>query len=554
MMKTRSRWFRFVGAGVMAASTTLGCSSDEDADDGSGGDSGSGASGASAGSGGTGKAGSAGSNQAGTGAATNGGNAGNGASTGKGGSAGTADGGAGDGEAGLGGADSNGNAGSGGSAGTGNAGSAGSGGNPGECGAIQTFEDGLTPTRELFVDAAAAGPGDGSEADPYPNVEAALSAATPGTAVRIRPGTYAGGAFASGITGSATAPIWIGGVPGAARPLISGGANAIQLSASSYVILHDLEVTGQDSNGLNIDDGEAASGQAHHLIFRDLSIHDIGSGGNQDCLKLSGLDDYFVLDSEFVGCSGGSAVDHVGCHRGVVARNTFRDLGGNGVQSKGGSDDIEITQNTFMEAGQRAVNMGGSTGFEFFRPALSTAEPNFEARNIRVVANLFQGGISPIAFVGCVDCIAANNTVVDPVQWVARILQETTSADGYEFLPAAGGRFVNNIVYFARGELSTYVNVGPDTAPETFEFSNNLWFAYDSPGESEPDSLPVAENAGIYGSDPGFGDASSSDFSITAESPGAAAGIAVSGVQADLVGNCYSEPPSVGALEVAATP
>ena len=441
--------------------------------------------------------------------------------------------------------------GSGGDAGAPGAGTGGSGGNPtpGECGMIATFEDGLTPERELFVDADASGSGDGSAEAPFSDLEAALAVATPGTAVRIRPGTYAGGAFVSGLDGTVDAPIWIGGVPGEARPVIEGGDVALQLSGASFLVVHDLEITGQTSNGLNVDDRETASGETHDLVFRNLSISDLGDGGNQDCLKLSGVDRYFVLDSEFVGCSGGSAIDHVGCHDGVVARNLFRDLGGNGVQSKGGSRNIEIRQNRFFDAGERAVNLGGSTGFEFFRPALSTSEANTEASDIRVVGNVFRGGISPIAYVGCVGCLVANNTIVEPDHWVVRVLQETVSEGEYEFLPASDGRFVNNIVYYSIDALSTHVNVGPDTAAETFEFSNNLWYAWDAPANSQPHGLPAVEDNGIYGEDPGFADAESDDFAIADGSPGAAAGVAVVEVPSDLNGDCYREPPSVGADE-----
>lgn len=489
----------------------------------------------------------------GSGGASGGAGGSGGASGGKGGATGGAAGAAAagrGGSAGSGGA-SGGSAGGGATGGAGNSagsgGSAGGGGMVGECGAIATFEDGATPEREIFVDAAASGPGDGSEADPYPTLDAALAEATAGTAIRIRPGSYDGGAFASGLTGTVDAPIWIGGVPGEERPVITGGGNAFQLSGVSYVVVHDLEVTGQTANGINVDDGETASGATHDLVFRDLLIHDLGDGGNQDCLKLSGVDRFYVLDSEFVGCSGGSAVDHVGCHQGVIARNLFRDLGGNGVQSKGGSDDIEITQNRFLAAGERAVNMGGSTGFEFFRPALSMSGMNFEARDIRVVANLFVGGISPIAFVGCVDCLAANNTVVDPETWVIRILQETTSTAEYAFLPSSGGRFVNNLVYYSLAGVRTHVNVGAETAPETFVFSNNLWYAHDSPGDSEPGSLPVMESAGVYGEDPAF--AGADDRHITASSPASGAGLELEGVAGDLDGECYAAPPSIGAYE-----
>ena len=135
-------------------------------------------------------------------------------------------------------------------------------------------------------------------------------------------------------------------------------------------------------------------------------------------------------------------------------------------------------------------------------------------------------------------------------RWVLRILQETTSEGEYEFLPASNGRFVNNLIYFSRANLSTYVNVGGDTDAASFEFSHNLWFAHDAPEQSQPNPLPVAESDGIYGQDPDFADASVDDVSISAQSPAAGAGSAVAEVSADLNGNCYEDPPSMGALEV----
>jgi hypothetical protein len=417
------------------------------------------------------------------------------------------------------------------------------GSNPADyCGAIETFETGREPTRELFVDSAASGAGDGSEESPFSDLETAIAAATPGTAIRIAPGTYSGGAFISDLRGTAEAPIWIGGTTRPDYPVIEGGGTALQLSGASYVILHDLSVTGQSDNGINVDDGEVLGG-THHIVFRNLEISDVGSGGNQDCLKLSGVDDFFVLDSDFSFCSTGSAIDQVGCHRGVIARNQIHDLDSTGVQAKGGSEDILITMNRFLLAGERAVNLGGSTGFEFFRPPLSDSTPNFEARNIRVIANRFLGAVTPVAFVGCVDCLVANNTIMDPERWVMRILQETTTADGYEFLPASGGRFINNIVHYAPETLSTHVNVGADTAPETFEFSNNLWYTGNDQDDAEP-SLPVDETNGIYGEDPLFQNV---DWFISGESPAAGAGVPLPELSADASGRCYKDPPSIGA-------
>jgi len=417
-----------------------------------------------------------------------------------------------------------------------------------QCGAVPTFADGAVPARVVHVAPGGSdSSGDGSAARPFATIRRAAQGAGPGTAVRVHAGTYAGGTYLEGLRGSASAPIWIGGAPGEAPPVIQGASEGLHLTRVSYLVVHDLEVRGATGNGINIDDGgDTAGGATHHVLVQGVHIRDIGTGGNQDCLKLSGVDDYFVLDSTFRACgAGGSAIDHVGCHRGLIARSRFADMAGNAVQTKGGSADIEVRANHFQSAGARAANMGGSTGFEFFRPPLSADRPNAEARDIRVVANVLEGSDAPLAFVGCVDCLAANNTIVDPTRWVLRILQETTSTGSYQFEPAGRGRFVNNLVYFRRARLSTFANVGPNTAAGTFTFAHNLWFAHDDPARSRPD-LPAAETNAVVGRDPLL----APDFRIDARSPAAGAGRALPEVRADFGGACFRETPSIGAFEV----
>jgi hypothetical protein len=453
-------------------------------------------------------------------------------------------------------------AGNGGTAGSGGqgAGAAGSGGQaaggaPGDggvgaCSAITTFEDGKIPTQTVHVTTAGSSQGDGSQGAPFGSIEQAAAHATPGTSVVIHAGTYAGGDFVTGLSGTADAPIWIGGAAGEAKPLFSGGAEALHLVEARYVVLHDIEVSNTSANGINCDDGDqrANTDASRYLVFRGLDIHDVGGGGNEDCLKLSGLNDYWVLDSAFARCGGaasGSGIDHVGCHNGMIARNRFTDLSANGVQCKGGSENIEIRRNLMVNAGERAVNLGGSTGTAFFRPPLSATAPNVEARNVRVVANVIQGGTSAVAFVGCVDCLASQNTIVAPANWVVRILQETVTGGGYTFLEAQGGHFVNNIVVTGSG-LRTEVNVGAGTLPATFEFKNNLWYDQDDPSSSTP-SLPVTESGGVVGQNPGF--SSQTDFSIGAASPAAGAGVTPSDTGGDFDGKCWASPPSIGAFE-----
>jgi len=312
-------------------------------------------------------------------------------------------------------------------------------------------------------------------------------------------------------------------------------------------VLEGLEARGSTANGINVDDG-ADGTPSDFVVFRDLYVHDIGGGGNNDCLKLSGLSDFWVVGSELSGCDAGDAIDMVGCHDGIVAANHFHDSpGSGGVQMKGGSADVLVHGNLFTDMGGRSINAGGSTGLEFFRPI----DAPHEAARLRIVANVFvRSGDTPIAFVGCDACVFAHNTVVDPQTRVSRILQESTDA---RFVPSREGIFVNNVVVYEASVVSfsdRFVNVGGGTAPETFTFGSNLWYARDMP--SSPPMIPSpipAETGSISGMDPML-DAS---FGISASSPAVGLGRALAEVAGlpDRAGRCRASPPAVGAYEPA---
>ncbi|MBC7773657.1 MAG: right-handed parallel beta-helix repeat-containing protein [Pyrinomonadaceae bacterium] len=435
------------------------------------------------------------------------------------------------------------------------------------CEALPTFDAGLFPTRELHVAPPPLGndqSGDGSAARPFATIRHAVGNAEPGTAVRVHPGSYAGGTFISEVRGLADAPIWIGGMgskpgqPPAARPVIEGGSDGLHLVQCSYIVIHDLEVRGASGNGINSDDGGEYANPlaAHHQVFRGLFIHDIGSSGNQDGLKLSGLRDFAVLDCEIMRCGGsmsGSGIDMVGCHGGVIARTFMHDLSANAVQAKGGSTDVLITRCRMENAGERALNIGGSTGFKFFRPPLSETAPNAEARNIRAVANIIVGSNAAFAFVGATDCLVAHNTVIEPRRWIFRILQETTSSPPYVFDPCSNNSVSSNLVYFRRGALSTHLNIGANTSPATFVFRHNLWYAFDNPAASMP-VLPSPEMGGIAGVDPMLRDAPGGNYAICGMSPAAGRGVSPAPVPGDYLGVCYRDPPSIGSLEIPERP
>jgi hypothetical protein len=433
---------------------------------------------------------------------------------------------------------------------------AGDGGIPVTCDAPPLFDDGIQPLRTLHVDATAAPGGDGSAGAPFATLEDAAAGATPGTAIRLAPGTHTTGQFLANLRGTEAAPIWIGGDPAQPLPAFDGGAQAMQLSRAAFVVVHDLEITGATANGINLDDGgEFADDQAsHHVALVRVFVHDIGTGGNNDCIKVSGINDLAIYDSRIERCgSGGSGIDHVGCHRSIIARNTFDGAMATAVQAKGGSTDIDIRQNRIRISGQRAINLGGSTDLNLFRPPLSTTVPNAEARRVRAYANLITGltdQATAFAFVGCVDCLAAYNLVRGTPRFGLRILQETASTGtGFPFEPANNGRVIANSFVFEAGSFAAAVNVGSDTEASSFTFAANLWHATDDATLSTPD-LPTPETGSVIGQGTGYtalpDDPRAALGQTCVAAPEAGAGVDVPEVNGAVDGECMTAPRSIG--------
>lgn len=376
---------------------------------------------------------------------------------------------------------------------------------------------------------------------PYANLEQAAIDALPGDTILFHEGTYSGGQYIFELQGTANAWIYITNVTNE-TVIIEGGNNAIQFVDPAYLHISGLIFQYQIGNGLNTDDGGDYSTPAHHVIFENCTFQDISANGNNDLLKLSGLDFFEVRNCTFLnGADGGSGVDMVGCHNGVIKDNFFENMGSNCIQAKGGTQHIRIEGNFFRNGGSRTLNLGGSTGLQFFRP--DTA--HFEAADLQVYSNIIVGSWAAVAFVGSVNVEVVNNTIYNPENWVIRILQETVDPD--RFLECGDNTFRNNIVYLGNN-LSTETNIGPNTVPETFTFSNNLWYNFDNPNWSGP-NIPVEDLNNILNQDPLFTDPDNEDFNIPTNSPATSNGFAVVDPKLDFFDNGFANPPSIGAIE-----
>ena len=123
---------------------------------------------------------------------------------------------------------------------------------------------------------------------------------------------------------------------------------------------------------------------------------------------------------------------------------------------------------------------------------------------------------------------------------------------GPRFVPSRDGLFVNNVLVLRTGDLRTFVNVGSDTAPETFTFANNLWYALDEESARNGPSYccDIAEVNSVIQQDPMMVDRGGGDYRLMQSSPARGAGQTLAGEAfPDFDGRCFVEPPTLGAFE-----
>jgi hypothetical protein len=378
----------------------------------------------------------------------------------------------------------------------------------------------------------------------FPTLEAAESTIAAGDTVIVLDGIFNSGAqFLDNLNGTLMAPIVIKAQHTHAA-IFQGGSEAIHLINCSYLELRGLVFEQQTDNAVNIDDGGDYATPTHHITIFDCIFRDMAGTGNNDLLKVSGLDDFLIKNCVFInGSGGGSGIDMVGCHNGTIEDNYFDQAGTSGIQAKGGTQFIRIQRNVLKNMSQRGINLGGSTGLQFFRPPLPNPIENaFEAADLEVFSNVFIGCWAPIAFVGCVRVNVFNNTFYKPENWAIRILQETTEPG---FLPCGDNEYRNNIIYLSQD--ITEVNIGPNTDAPSFIFTNNQWFN-ETGGVSWSPALPVVDSNQVV-EDPRFLDSEAEDFSIPHSSPAVLGGKKLIAPSHDFVQHTFYDPPSIGAYE-----
>lgn len=356
-------------------------------------------------------------------------------------------------------------------------------------------------------------------------LRARLQAAKPGDTVTLAAGTLTGSLMIEDIKGLPGKPITVRGA-GGDNPTILRARDAgevFHFVRCSHLTLADFTIEDPGANGLNVDDGGVLTVPAEGVTLRGITVRGKAAEGIRNAIKLSGLKGFTVE-----GCtvetwgSDGSAIDLVGCRDGVISGCTVRRASGQaatGIQMKGGSRDITVRGCHFSGRLWRGVNIGGSTGLQFFRPK----PEGFEARGITVEGCTFDTVDAAASFAGADACTFRFNTIYHPQRWALRILQETRSEG---FVPCRKGVVTDNIIVFGPpvdGRAPTAVNVGDATDAASFTFARNVWFS-DGDARSLRLDLPSEEKDGVIGKDPKLKNPAKGDFTPAKDGPGAKSG------------------------------
>ena len=229
---------------------------------------------------------------------------------------------------------------------------------------------------ELFVDAAAPSGGNGSSGSPFNSITGAVSAASAGTTIRVRPGTYP--AFSISKNGTASGYV---AIVGEARDqvFISGGSgNNINVSGS-FIQLKNLRLKQSNNSSINV------QSNSHHIWLENIYHEDISASrsyGDAGVLIGNNTHNVYVLFNEFYSQSltnfniPGEAWDQAGAaiyinsspssigtfvFKNNIINAGFRDCIGNATESWGNGtmDNSDIAYNFVTGCKDDGIQMEG---------------------------------------------------------------------------------------------------------------------------------------------------------------------------------------------------
>lgn len=302
----------------------------------------------------------------------------------------------------------------------------------------------------------------------YQTFQPAILAANAGDTILMFDGTYSGNSYRENLQGTPKDWITIVSAPNQ-KVVFKGGGAAFYMVDVAYIRIVGLFFEDQTGNSISIDDGGSYETPSHNIIIENCTWLSMNAPAGSNMIKMAGVDSFSIVNCVFLnGPVSGIGIDLVGCHDGIIEKNYFDKTGAYAIQTKGGSHNITIQHNVFINTTDRTINAGGNTGYPFFRPI----DVTYEAKHIYIYANIFRGCKAPISFATAIECQAINNTILNPKNWAFRILQETSDT---RFSTCANNTIKNNLIVMPNTTQPAF-NIGPNTNPSSFKISHNAWY------------------------------------------------------------------------------
>jgi Right handed beta helix region/Protein of unknown function (DUF1565) len=244
----------------------------------------------------------------------------------------------------------------------------------------------------------------GTEVAPLKTIQAAVDAATAGTAIMIKAGTYTENVKLT------KSQLWLISAdgPGAVKLVPANVSDStLQGYALHDIVLQGLDVTAPapttgDSDAIKFaasGDVSVEANQNTNLAIVDCTVRTPSSGGYNG-VKISTADGVYLIHNVLDGAGlegNGDAVDLVGCTNSEVAWNFATNVPAHGaIQLKGGSTTVSVHDNLFSKLGADGLWIGGGTVEAFMHPSTAYEACNVTAHN-NVMLDL---GGSAIHFVG----------------------------------------------------------------------------------------------------------------------------------------------------------
>ena len=258
-----------------------------------------------------------------------------------------------------------------------------------------------TPARIVHVAAGAAAGGDGSAGRPYATIQAAVSAATPGTAIHVHAGTYVENVkIPHQASGTESAPIWLVSADGPQAAKIIGASAekpVIQaLGVDNYVIKNFAISGGYD--GVQF----SQSGTNYTNLVSNVVIQgNVITGAAHDGVKVGQATNVQILDNRITDVVSEEGIDVVGSQNVVIAHNEVARVGSStaAIFAKGGSSNVDIYGNYVHDVKGDGISAGGSTSASSMRPGT-----NYEARDVDIYNNkVVNVGKQPVSVRGAID-------------------------------------------------------------------------------------------------------------------------------------------------------